>query len=111
MKPAVTLTSLLFPFVLPIVPFSAQEHVAVPLPAYDPPPKVSHHSEPDSDQAPHTARQSRSPAKASPGHPSPSKGRSVNSSSPHHSYHRPGHRRHVRHRRHSFFHWPWQHRK
>src|SRR5580698_1835454 len=100
MKPA--LTSLLFAFVLPIVPISAQEHVDVPLPAYDPPPKASHHSESEPDQAPHAARQSRSPAKASPGHPSPSKGRTVKSSSPRHSYHHPSHRRHVRHRRHSF---------
>src|ERR1700722_4065672 len=103
MKPALTLTFLLFAFILPLTPISAQEHVDVPLPAYDPPPQVSHHSEPHPDQRRRGRRQGRPPAKASPGHPSAkaspghpssSKGRAIKSSSPRHSYHRPLHRRH-----------------
>src|ERR1700727_2370050 len=109
MKPALTLTSLLYAIILPMAPIHAQEHVDVPLPAYDPPPKVSHHSEAHPDQPPRAARQSHTPVKVSSGHPSSTKGRTIKSSSPGHSYHRPPHRRHVRHRRHSFFHWPWQH--
>ena len=39
------LTTLLLTFVLARLPVAAQEHVDVPLPPYDPPPPVSHHSE------------------------------------------------------------------
>src|SRR5580704_17384525 len=45
MKPVLTLTALLFASVLSGLPASAQEHVDVPLPPYDPPPAASHHSE------------------------------------------------------------------
>jgi hypothetical protein len=120
MKAALKLTALFFAFVLPRAPLSAQEHVDVPLPPYDPPPPASHHGEAHPDQPQPVARPTQSPSKASPRRPSPAKARIVKRSShPRSHYHahshsqhpHPRHRRQVRHRRHSFFHWPWEHRK
>jgi hypothetical protein len=111
MKPTLTLTALFFAFVLPRVSGFAQEHVDVPLPPYDPPPPASHHREVQSAEPPRVSQKSHSPAKVSSRRPSLSQGRAVKNSKRSHSHHRPRHRRQARHRRHSFFHWPWQHRK
>jgi hypothetical protein len=104
---ALTLTAFYFGFALPRFPVAAQEHVDVPLPPYDPPPPASHHSETHDDQPPRVSRQTHSQSRVSPRpHPQP-KVRHVKSS--HHPQHH--HRRNVPPRRHSFFHWPWQHHK
>jgi hypothetical protein len=123
MKPAVTLAALFFVLVLPRAPLSAQEHVDVPLPAYDPPPPASKHREAreaNPDQPPRVARPNHSPSKAAPRRPAPAKATSTKGSShsrPHYQarshsqHHHSRHGRRSRHRRHSFFHWPWEHRK
>src|ERR1700676_3367138 len=110
MKPALTLTTLFFIFVLPRFPVAAQEHVDVPLPPYDPPPTVSHHRETQPDQPPRSPnRQSLSPSKVSRQPHAPAKGHTVqNPKHKRYSHHHP--RRRPRSRRHSFFRWPWQHR-
>jgi hypothetical protein len=106
MRPALTLTAFYFAFALPRFPIAAQEHVDVPLPPYDPPPPASHHGETHDDQPPRVSRQTHSQSRVSPRPHSQPKARNVKSSHDHHH-----HRRHVRPRRHSFFHWPWQHHK
>jgi hypothetical protein len=114
MKFASTLTLFLCAFIFPGFPVAAQEHVDVPLPAYDPPPAASHHSETRDDQPPRVSRPSHSAPKVSrpvrststaPRSHAPAKKRKVTSSRQHQSH--PSH--HTRHRRHRFFHWPWQH--
>src|SRR5271168_3276536 len=108
MKFALTLTALFFAFVLSGLHVAAQEHVDVPLPPYDPPPPASHHSETHDDQAPRVSRQSHSQSAVSPRPHSPPKAPALKSSR-HPPRHHGSHDRHRR-RRHSFFHWPWQHR-
>ena len=71
MKNALTFTALLFAFVLTGQPVVAQEHVDVPLPAYDPPPPASHHSEAQPDQPARASHQAKSAAKVSKKAPSP----------------------------------------
>src|ERR1700681_4613161 len=71
MKIAQTITALLFAFVLTGQPVVAQEHVDVPLPAYDPPPPASLHSEAQPDQPARASHQAKSAAKVSKKAPSP----------------------------------------
>src|ERR1700719_4217208 len=71
MKNALTFTALLFVFVLTGQPVVAQEHVDVPLPAYDPPPPASHHSEAQPDQPARASHHAKSAAKVSKKAPSP----------------------------------------
>jgi hypothetical protein len=74
---------------------SAQEHVDVPLPPYDPPPSVSHHRDrSEVDQPVHHRSTNR--------HYSRSKRQSNHN-------HRRRSRQHNRSHKH--FHWPWEKRK
>jgi hypothetical protein len=105
-KPALTLIALFLAFVLLAFSVHAQEHVDVPLPPYDPPPPASHHRETRDEQPPSVSRQTPSqPTVHARPHSQPETHHVKKSQNHHHP------RRHARHRRHSFFHWPWQHRK
>jgi hypothetical protein len=105
-KPALTLTVFFLVLVLPGFSVNAQEHVDVPLPPYDPPPPASHHKEAPEEQAPRVSRQTPSqPTVHSRSHSQPETHHAKKTHDHHH------YRRHAKHRRHSFFHWPWQHRK
>jgi hypothetical protein len=80
-----------------VIRVSAQEHVDVPLPPYDPPPSVSHHRDRSKvDQPVHHRSTSR--------HFS----RSAHQRSSNHNHHRQS-----RHRKpsHKHFHWPWEKRR
>jgi hypothetical protein len=105
-KPALTLTVLFLVLVLPGFSVNAQEHVDVPLPPYDPPPPASHHKETPDEQSPRASRQTPAqPTVHSRPHSRPETHHVKKSHDHHH------HRRRAKHRGHSFFHWPWQHRK
>ena len=107
MKPALASTALFCALVLPMFPVTAQEHVDVPLPPYDPPPTVSHHNDTHNVQAKGVSRDSLAPAKG-PKEPHPGPKERHVKGSPQNQQH---HRRHVRRRRQTHFHWPWQRRK
>ena len=97
------------------VPGIAQLHVDVPLPPYDPPPTISHHSqsrhdEPISDtEKPRTYRQH---SDSEPKKATPNKQENENYSNRNHkgtkahSTHDPSRRHRRKH-----LHWPWQHNK
>ena len=87
-------------FIAPVPAFraTAQEHVDVPLPPYDPPPTVSHHSESHTERTPRVSEQTRSEYTT----------RSANVRTYHHTH---SYRHLTATRRHRFFHWPWQHEK
>jgi hypothetical protein len=113
MKPVLTLTTLFFAFVLSGFPVAAQEHVDVPLPPYDPPPKASHHSETYTDQPARAPRKTQAKPKAST-RPS-AKPKAKKSSSSHRKKQSKSKKKSKNknksksHHHHSFFHWPWQH--
>jgi hypothetical protein len=119
MKPVLILTILLFAFVLSRFPAAAQEHVDVPLPPYDPPPAVSHHSESHLEQPPRVSRQAhtkpqastRSQAKPKASPRPKAKPKAKKSSSTHHKKQSKSKKKSKSksHHRHGFFHWPWQH--
>jgi len=80
-----------------VIRVSAQEHVDVPLPPYDPPPSVSHHRDQSKvDQPVHHRSTSR--------HSS----RGTHQGSSNHNHHHQS--RHPK-RSHKHFHWPWEKRR
>ena len=91
----------------------AQLHVDVPLPPYDPPPTISHHSQSRQDEPirdtekPRTYRNYSELKKATPGKQQKQNhsNRNLKATRPHstHDPSRPHRRKH--------FHWPWQHHK
>jgi hypothetical protein len=91
----------------------AQEHVDVPLPPYDPPPTISHHSQSRHDEPirgtenPRTYRHHPEPSKATPAKEKKQSysNRNLKGTKPHST--RNQDRRHSR----KHFHWPWQHHK
>jgi hypothetical protein len=118
MKPVLTLTTLFFAFFFSGFPVFAQEHVDVPLPAYDPPPKASHHSETSTDQragAPQKAHAQPKVSTRSHSKPQPKKSSSTHrkkqstSKKKSKSKSKSKKKSKSKSRHHSFFHWPWQH--
>src|ERR1700733_13905019 len=116
MKPA--LTSLLFAFVLPLVPIFAQEHVDIPLPAYDPPPRASHHSETSTDEPSGAPRKTHAQPKVSTrshSKPQAKKSRRTHRKKQNKSKKKSRNKKKSKNkkkrksRHHGFFHWPWQH--
>jgi hypothetical protein len=110
MKPVLTLTILFFAFVLSGFPVAAQEHVDVPLPPYDPPPKASHHSETYTDQPSRTPQKTHAKPKVSTQpHAKPkTKSSSSHRKKQNNSKKKSKNRKKSKSRHHSFFHWPWQ---
>ena len=110
MNSASTSVLAFFAFVLAIVSVDAQEHVDVPLPPYDPPPTVPHHSQSSSDNPasqdattdhPHTgsaASKKTTKQGYSSRNQKPAKPKYVQSV-------------HRRNRRRQASFWPWQHSK
>jgi hypothetical protein len=97
MKSAFTL--MIFFFLSVVFRASAQEHVDVPLPPYDPPPVVSHHGEHPDDESAHVPEQAHAFRRT------PNGEHRKKSADPH------DRRIHRRNKHHSHFHWPWQNRK
>jgi hypothetical protein len=118
MKPVQTLTTLFLAFVLSGFPVAAQEHVDVPLPPYDPPPKASHHSETSAAEpsgAPRKAHARPKVSKRSHSKPQAKKNSSTHRKKQNKSKKKSKpkkkskHKKKSKSRHHGFFHWPWQH--
>src|SRR5277367_1829670 len=112
MKPVLTLTILFFAFVLSGFPVAAQEHVDVPLPPYDPPPKASHHSETSPEQpsrAPQKTHAKPKVSKRSQAKPKAKKSSSSYRKKQSKSTKKSKKKKKSKSHHHSFFHWPWQH--
>src|ERR1700730_5205558 len=118
MKPVLNLTTLFLVFVLSGFPVAAQEHVDIPLPAYDPPPRASHHSETSTDEPSGAPRKTHAQPKVSTrSHSKPQAKKSrrthrkkqnkSNKKSRNKKKSKKKKKRKSRH--HGFFHWPWQH--
>src|SRR5215510_12179192 len=108
MKPACVF-ALICSTVFTVLPGNAQLHVDVPLPPYDPPPTVSHHSKSRPDETTRDTEGQRAYHAYSKTVPK----KQTEKSYPYQKHDRTeAHSNHHRSKphRHKHFHWPWQHR-